>query len=231
MDLGLNQIQSQLERFAKLPKPYRMAAMPLLVILVLGIYTYWFFLPARDELGAVENQEREVQRKVSEVRSIVANLAAFEQELGDMEKKLTIALRTLPDSKELPVLLTDVSSLGKDSGLEFKLFRPQDEIARDFYAEVPIEIEFSGNFHDVAGFFDKISKLPRIVNVSKLDMSPADKEAETSRLVVKGQATTFRFIEHDASKAPAPAAPGAPQKPGAAPPKSAAAPQPHGGRS
>jgi type IV pilus assembly protein PilO len=230
MQLGLGSVQAQLERFAKLPRPYRVAAIPVLVIGVLAIYVYVFFLPARATLAVVENQEREAQRKVSEVRAIVANLAAFDQELTDLEKKLTQALRTLPDSKELPVLLTDVSSLGKDSGLEFKLFRPQDEIARDFYAEVPIEIEFSGGFHDIAGFFDKISKLPRIVNVNRLEMTPADRDGEGTRLIVKGQATTFRFLERDAAaKGQQPGA--APQKPGAAAPSAAAASQPHGGRS
>ena len=64
-----------------------------------------------------------------------------------MVRRLTLALRQLPDSKELPVLLTDVTSLGKNAGLEFKAFRPRPEIQRDFYAEVPIEIEFTGRFH------------------------------------------------------------------------------------
>ena len=114
-----------------------------------------------------------------------------------MEKRLKQALRQLPDSKELPGLLTDVSSLGKNAGLEFKAFRPRDEIAKDFYAEVPIEIEFSGDFHDIARFFDKVSKLPRIVNVSQLEMEIAGQEFGSTRLKVHGEATTFRFLEHD----------------------------------
>ena len=121
-----------------------------------------------------------------------------------MEKGLKQALRQLPDSKELPGLLTDVSSLGKDAGLEFKAFRPRDEIAQDFYAEVPIEIEFSGDFHDIARFFDKVSKLPRIVNVSQLEMEIAGQENGATRLKVRGEATTFRFLENDvAAVAPA----------------------------
>lgn len=222
-NLGLDQLEARFERFAKLPRRYRIAALPLLCALVLGAYGYVFYRPASAQLAAVENQERELQRKVSEVRAIVANLGAFEKELADLEQRLKLALRQLPDSKELPVLLTDISSLGKDAGLEFKLFRPQDEIARDFYAEVPIEIEFSGGYHDVARFFDKVSKLPRIVNVSRLEVGMADQDAESTRLTVKGEATTFRFIEQPA--APPPAAPG---KPGA--PRAAAA-QPPGGRS
>jgi type IV pilus assembly protein PilO len=225
MELGLDRFQALLERFSKLPRAYRMAAIPLLCAVVFGGYGWAFYRPAAARHGSVEQQERDLQRKVSEVRAIVANLDAFEKELADLEVKLKHALRQLPDSKELPVLLTDISSLGKDAGLEFKLFRPKDEVAREFYAEVPIEIQFSGHYHDIARFFDKVSKLPRIVNVSRLEMKVGDRNAEGTTLVVSGEATTFRFIERDAS-APQPAA--TQRKAGA---QQTSAAQPRGGRS
>ena len=204
LDLGLDRFQEQLDKFARLPRAYRMATIPVIVILVLGGYGYFFYQPAAVKRAAAEVQERDLERKVSEVRAIISNLAAFENEIAELETRLKQALRQLPDSKELPGLLTDVTSLGKDAGLEFKAFRPRDEIAKDFYAEVPIEVEFSGDYHDIARFFDKVSKLPRIVNVSKLQMEIAGQEAESTRLKVQGQATTFRFLEHDATPAPDP---------------------------
>lgn len=225
MNLGLDQITNRLEAFAKLPKAYRMAAIPVLCALVLGLYGFLLYKPASAELQQVVAKERDLQRKVSEVRAIVANLAAFEQELGDLEQKLKLALRQLPDSKELPVLLTDISSLGKDAGLEFKLFKPKPEVPRDFYAEVPIEIEFSGSYHDIARFFDKVSKLPRIVNVNRMVMKLADAGAQGTVLNVTGEATTFRFVEQPA----APAQPGA--KPAGKAPRAASAARPQGGRS
>lgn len=224
MNLGLEQITARLEAFAKLPRTYRLAAIPVVCLLVLGLYGYVLYQPARAELARVEQKERDLQRQVSEVRAIVANLAAFEQELADLEQKLKLALRQLPDSKELPVLLTDITSLGKDAGLEFRLFRPKEEVRRDFYAEVPIEIEFSGTYHEIARFFDKVAKLPRIVNISRMDVSLADADLESTVLDVSGQATTFRFIEQAAQPEPA-------AKPkGQAPRKSAAATS-RGGRS
>lgn len=224
MDLGLEKITGRLEAFAKLPRAYRLAAIPAVCLLVLGLYGYLLYQPASAELARVEQKERELQRQVSEVRAIVANLAAFEQELTGLEQKLKLALRQLPDSKELPVLLTDITSLGKDAGLEFRLFKPGDEVPRDFYAEVPIDIEFSGTYHEIARFFDKVAKLPRIVNVSRMDMSLAKADAESTILDVKGQATTFRFVEQAAQ--PEPAA----QPKGRAPRKAAAAAS-RGGRS
>jgi type IV pilus assembly protein PilO len=211
LELGLDRIQAQLDKFAKLPRAYRMAAIPVIVALILGGYGYVFYKPAAAQRAAAEAQERDLERKVSEVRAIVANLSAFEQEIEELEKRLKQALRQLPDSKELPGLLTDVSSLGKDAGLEFKAFRPRDEIAKDFYAEVPIEVEFSGDYHDIARFFDKVSKLPRIVNVSQLEMEIADQAGDSTRLKVHGEATTFRFLEHEA----VPAEPANPNKPAA----------------
>ena len=206
LDLGLDRFQGQLDKFAKLPRAYRMATIPVIVLLVLGGYAYLFYMPAAAKRAVVEAQERDLERKVSEVRAIVSNLSAFENEIAELEKRLKQALRQLPDSKELPGLLTDVTSLGKDAGLEFKAFRPRDEIAKDFYAEVPIEVEFSGDYHDIARFFDKVSKLPRIVNVSQLEMEIAGQEADSTLLKVHGEATTFRFLEHDAEPAPDPSA-------------------------
>lgn len=212
LELGLDRFQGLLDKFAKLPRAYRMATIPVIVLLIFAGYGYFFYQPAAVKRAAAEAQERDLERKVSEVRAIVSNLSAFENEIAELEKRLKQALRQLPDSKELPGLLTDVTSLGKDAGLEFKAFRPRDEIAKDFYAEVPIEVEFSGDYHDIARFFDKVSKLPRIVNVSQLEMEILGQESESTLLKVHGEATTFRFLEHDVAPPPDPKAKGAAPK-------------------
>jgi type IV pilus assembly protein PilO len=207
MKLKTDQLQGVLERFARLPRAWRLAAYPVIVALVGSAYGYALFLPARQELQAVQAKQFGLQRKLNEVRAVAANMGRFEEEIAALEKKFKIALRQLPDSKELPVLLTDVTSLGKNAGLEFKAFRPGDEVRRDFYAEVPIGIEFTGGFHEIATFFDRVAKLPRIVNVAELDMTIGKESAEATVLTVKGRATTFRFLEE--SNAPsAGAAPG-----------------------
>ncbi len=199
MKLKADQLQGVLEKYGRLPKPWRLAVYPVIVALVVAAYGYAFFLPARQELESVRAKQFELQRKLNEVRAVAANMTRFQEEIAALEKKLKIALRQLPDSKELPVLLTDVTSLGKNAGLEFKAFRPQAEARREFYAEVPIEIEFTGGFHEIADFFDRVAKLPRIVNVSELDMTIGDESAEHTVLSVKGRATTFRFLEEEKS--------------------------------
>jgi type IV pilus assembly protein PilO len=93
------------------------------------------------------------------------------------------------------VLLTNINSLGKKSGLEIKTFRPTSEIDRGFFAEVPIELEFFGAYHDIGIFFDRIARLSRIVNVTELDMKLSSYRGETPQLEVSGIATTFKFVD------------------------------------
>lgn len=197
MDLGLDRVQGQIEKLGKLPRTYRLAMLPAIAVIVIAAYAYLMYMPAKTTLTAAREQQLQLQRKLSEVRSVAANEEAVKAEIAVLEKKLAVALRQLPDSKELPVLLTDITSLGKNAGLDFRAFRPQAEVRRDFYAEVPIEIEFLGRFHDVAMFFDEISRLPRIVNIGQLDITIAQQSTVDTMLNVKGSATTFRFVESD----------------------------------
>jgi type IV pilus assembly protein PilO len=209
MDFGLDRFNAQLERLSKVPRGYRIALLPVIAVVVGGLYTWAAYLPKAEELESLRGQQLQLQRRLNEVRSVAANVGKFEEEIAALERKLKIALRQLPDSKELPVLLTDVNTLGKNAGLEIKAFRPSPEVKRDFYAEVPIEIEFVGKFHDIARFFDQVSKLPRIVNVSQLDIRIEEESAIETVLKVSGEAVTFRFLEEAAAAEAAPAEGGA----------------------
>lgn len=212
MDLSLDELSGAFEKLNKLPKSYRMAILPAIVLLVGAVYIYVFYLPASRTLDGIRDQQLQLQRKLSEVRTVAGNEEAVKAEIEALERKLEVALRQLPDSKELPVLLTDITSLGKNAGLDFKAFRPQEEQRRDFYAEVPIEIEFVGDFHDVAMFFDEVSRLPRIVNIGELDVSISDESSMNTTLLVKGSATTFRFLDDAEQDAPASGEPKGPAK-------------------
>lgn len=195
MDFSLDQFQGQLDRLNKLPRAYRMAMMPAIIVLIASAYVYFLYLPTNQQLTSVNDQHLQLQRKLAEVRAVASNEDAVKAEIAALERKLSEALRQLPDSKELPVLLTDITSLGKNAGLDFKGFRPQTEVNKGFYAEVPIEIEFTGQFHDVAMFFDEVSRLPRIVNMGELKIAISREDSFRTILKVSGQATTYRFVE------------------------------------
>lgn len=226
MDLGLEKYQAQLDKLSKLPRGVRAGVAPALCALVLGAYGYLFFMPARAERAAAREQQLQLQRRLAEVRAVAGNEAQVKEEIAALDRRLKEALRQLPNDKELPGLLTDVSSLGKNAGLEFKSFKPNSEVRKAFYAEVPIELEFTGRYHDIARFFDDISRLPRIVNMGEMEVSIARESDDSTLLKVAGRATTFRFIEEE----PAPAAAAQPGKPGAKRPGAGAAAAGKGGQ-
>jgi len=198
MELGLNQVLAKLnlDGFGALNQNIRLAIGPIAVVIIVALYWMLGYVPKQDTLAGVQKQQRELQGKLAEVRSIVGNLPGFQEEVKDMEVQLNIALKQLPVGRELPSLLTDISTLGQQSGLEIGLFEPKPERQQSFYAEVPIALKFEGGYHSAAIFFGKLAQLPRIVNVNDIQMNVVKgKEAGVARLSVNGTITTFRFLE------------------------------------
>src|SRR5688572_623689 len=187
-------LQTKLEQIAKLSRGARVAILAAICAMIGAGYYFMYFEAESERLGTLRAQELELQRKLSEVRSIAANIAAFEAEITQLEAQLAVALRQLPNEKQLEVLLADISNLGKTAGVEIKSFKRENEVIHDFYADVPISVKIEGNYHEIARFFDSVSRLPRIVNMGSLDMKVAKATSAETRLTVTGTATTFRFV-------------------------------------
>jgi len=187
-------VQSKLEQIAKLPPAARYGVMAAVAALFLVGYFALVYRDAHQRFENLRNQELELERRLAEVRSVTANLQDFEEEIARLELKLSSVLRQLPDKKELEVLLTDISNLGKQSGIEIKSFKRREEVDHGFYAEVPIDIELEGEYHDVAHYFDLLGKLPRIVNMGSIKNKVANENLDSTRLKVEGTATTYRFV-------------------------------------
>ncbi len=190
-----SEVQGKLDGFLKLPKAARAAVSLAVAGMVAAAYFFGFHQSSREELVRLHGQEQELQRKLSEVRSVASNVEAFEAEIGQLETRLKLVIRQLPNKKQLEVLLTDISNLGKTVGIEIKSFRRQDEVVRGFYAEVPISIAIEGTYHDIARFFDMMARLPRIVNMGALTMGVVRENTQNTWLKISGTATTFRFVE------------------------------------
>jgi type IV pilus assembly protein PilO len=195
------QVQARLDQIAKLPQSARAAIIFGIAALVVGGYYFTVYTGMSEKLSGLRANELELQRKLSEVRSVAANLAAFEEEIANLELKLSKVLRQLPNEKELEILLTDISNLGKKSGIEIKSFKRLEEIPHDFYAEVPIAIEIEGGYHNVGRFFDLMSDLPRIVNMGSMSVKVSSESMEATKVRVTGTLTTFRFVGDDEKKA------------------------------
>ena len=189
------QLQEKLESFARLSKVVRVGMLVSAIALLVGGYYFGIYQQANVELSQLKAKELSLQRRLSEVRSVAANLKAFEKELEALEERFTLALRSLPNEKQMEVLLTDINNLGKTVGVEIKSFKRQPEKLHDFYAEVPLAIELEGNFHDIARFFDRMAKLSRIVNMDEIKMHVASEDADGTVVTVSGTAVTYRFLE------------------------------------
>jgi len=187
-------LRAKLDQVAKLPGAARAGIVAAIVLLVAAGYFFLVYQEAGERLAMLRSQEMELQRKLSEVRSIAANLDEFEEEIADLEVKLQKVLRQLPNDKELEVVLSDISNVGKTAGIEIKSFQRVDEVTHGFYAEVPIKLEVEGKYHNIGRFFDMLARLPRIVNMGAVDMKVARESLEGTVLRVSGTATTFRFV-------------------------------------
>lgn len=187
--------------FANIPKRQRYMLFGLLGAAILVAYVYLLMMPLWAEKGKLEGDLQKLQADLDQKRIIAANRPRLEEEIKALEKQLEVALVKLPEEKEIPKLLTQVNTLGLQSGLEFLLFRPAAPVNKGFYAEVPIDIRVQGEYHALGGFLDRVSKLERIVNVADLRISPlAGQQQRAGRTITADfKATTFTFLEKGGS--------------------------------
>ncbi len=198
MALELNiDFDEKIEQLARVPKTIRLAVVGALLVLISAGYWFFSYQPAQQELRALAVRAQELQRNLNNARSIANNVAGFEAEVAGLERDLDLALKQLPNKKQFEDLLQDISTAGKKVGVTIKSIDRDQEVPRDFYAEVPFKIEIEGEYHDLARFFEMVANLPRIVNMGSLDIKVAKESRKSTRLKVKGLATTFRFLNDE----------------------------------
>jgi type IV pilus assembly protein PilO len=163
-----------------------------------GCFVWFFYMPQTETIEKLNKDLRSAQDKLARLKDVEKNLRVFKKQFKETELKFKEALKLLPDKEEIPTLLTSISNLGAQSGLEFILFQPQKEVPRNFYAEIPLKLEVSGPYHNVATFFDRVSRLSRIVNIGDVKMTQmkaAKTQADSVILKTGCTATTYKFIE------------------------------------
>jgi type IV pilus assembly protein PilO len=191
-----------MDSILKLPTPKKVLILVAILVAIAGLYLYVLIIPIQDELKMAKGELSKLEQELNNSKAIARELPKFKEQVGKLNEELKNALTQLPNEKEIPEILKTISSLGKESGLEFTLFRPKPEAPKQFYATVPIELVALGNYHNVGIFFDKVSKLPRIINVIDFNMARA-KDAKGIKgkgdpgLLLKTSCmiNTYRFIE------------------------------------
>ena len=183
----------------KLPTSKKVLILVAILCILAGLYLYAFYIPQQDELKVAKGELGKLRKELIISKDIARDLQKFKEQIDKLNEELKNALTQLPNEKEIPEILKNISSLGKESNLEFTLFRPKPEEPQQFYAKVPIELTVLGSYHNMGIFFDKVSKLPRIINVVNFSMTRAKegKDKGESEILLKSSCliNTYRFIE------------------------------------
>ena len=184
-----------LDDIVKLSTPKKLGILGGVVLIIFA--GFWFGLISK-ELEVKEKKDKEFHKlkvDLDSKKQVRQDPEEFAAKLARLRKHLDVMKAQLPDEKEIPALLRTISSLGKESGLSFELFQPRAEVYRDFYAEIPVQIQVHGSYHEVASFFYKVGMLDRVVNIRNVAMGKAQEESGNMAMTTTCLATTFRFIE------------------------------------
>jgi type IV pilus assembly protein PilO len=172
----------------------KLTALLFLLILLLGA-GYWFVWQHQiQELDSSKKKEVELRTTFLDKKKKAINLDAYRKQLADIEQSFGALLKQLPNKSEMDALLTDINQAGLGRGLQFELFRPaSQEAMSDFYAELPITLKVSGNYHDMGAFASDVAQLPRIVTLNDLAISAGKDGSLTMDAVAK----TYRYLDED----------------------------------
>ena len=179
------------------PLPARAGAVAVafVALSVLGIY-FLVWNEQRPELQRHQAEEQQLRQEFRDKHAKAVNLELYKQQLKDIERSFGALLRQLPGKTEVPSLLVDISQTGLAAGLQEKLFQPQPELRKDFYAELPIKIRLTGSYHQLGEFVSGIAALPRIVTLHDIDIKPDSKDAY-DQLSLELTAKTYRYMDED----------------------------------
>jgi len=201
--MNLSEINWDIENAGAWPLPIKAVIITLLCIIASGL---WYYLDTQDQIAQLETEEgkeQELKNTFEQRQKKAANLEEYKEQMAEMEKSFGDLLRQLPDKTQVPELLVDVSQTGLAAGLEFELFKPGAEIAKEFYAELPIEIRVIGDYMEFGAFVSGLASLPRIVTIHNVKIAAHNKDAGSKKttkdpFVMSALVRTYRYLEEEA---------------------------------
>ena len=188
----MNQLLNQILR---LPRQQKIGILAGLVIFLLIIGYFYIYLPGDDKVTKLAEEITGVRGDRDRKKALSANLPKLQKELQEWDAKLRAAVAQLPDRKEIPDLLSSLSTKAREAGLEILLFRPRAENFQEFYAEIPVDIVVRGGFFNAVTFFDEVGKLNRLVNIDNIDLKNPKVGSDQVVLEISTLATTYRFLD------------------------------------
>ena len=197
--MNWEEIQHHLEpdNIGTAPKGIKLSVCAFLMVAIIGAGIYFFTLDQLKVLERHEKKELELKEEFKVKADQAAKLELYKEQLAEMEASFGALLRQLPETTEVESLLVDVSQTGLAAGLEIKKFKPSEEEKKGFYAELPISLEVSGTYHQLATFISGIAALPRIVTISDMKLEPFEKDDLSGKLKMGATAKTYRYLQED----------------------------------
>ena len=173
----------------------KVAILGVTVIFIVALYYSFLFSPKADELAKLADSVEIARNEKTVKTQKAANLSRLRQDLKRLDGELKKAIAQLPEKKEIPELLSSISSKAQQSGLDVLLFRPRAESYQEFYAEVPVDITVKGNFHNTVNFFDEVGRMDRLVNIDNIGFKNPTVNGDNVVLETTSVATAFRFLD------------------------------------
>ena len=177
-----------MERLEDIPSLYRWLAIPGVVVLLAVLYWSFLYQPHAEEMEALQERINAKRHTMEKYQQIAATLDTFKTQVSNLEARLHALLRELPESREIPGMIRQISDVGVRTGLQIHGIKPQPEQRKEFYAEIPIQVRVKGPYHAVGRFFDDLVHLERIISVDGVQIEATSQETQCL-------ATTFRFLD------------------------------------
>jgi Tfp pilus assembly protein PilO len=186
----------------RLPWYGQVGAFVLLAIGGVGAFVYYYEMPARADFSSREGQLEGLRKDISMGVNTAKKLPEFRRQVGELEARLSNLKAVLPEEKDAADLLRRMQTVATQSSLTIKSFKPAPTVTKQLHAEWPISLELEGTYHNLATFFDRVSKFTRIVNISGLDVKGKDKPNGAVTISASCVATTFVLLERPSATKP-----------------------------
>lgn len=184
-----------LDNLLERPGKQKLAMLAAIVVLLGALYYSFLYAPRAEELAKLADSIEIAQNEKKIKTQKSANLARLRKDLQDLDAELKRAVAQLPEKREIPELLSNISSKARQAGLEVLLFRPRPEAFQEFYAEVPVDITVKGNFHNTVSFFDEVGRMNRLININNIGFKNPAVNGDNILLETTSVATAFRFLD------------------------------------
>ncbi len=189
------------EKVESLSQAQRIIVSVVFFVVIAGISIYFLYWPKFEKINSLKKQLTDLEQKLSTAKRNAADLKKFQAKMKKARAQFNMAMKKLPETKEIPSLLTAISDSGQQVGLEFLLFEPKKEKKKEFYAEIPVAMSLRGDYHNLAIFFDQVARLNRIVNITNIQMTRAKgKGTAAGELLAKCTAVTYKFLDEPPKK-------------------------------